>query len=54
MHADDTDLFAKNKLDLKRIIENFVEVCRRRGMKVNVNKSKAMVVGIIFITECEA
>ena len=29
--------------DLKMMVERFVEVCRRRGLKVNANKSKVMV-----------
>ena len=32
--------------DLKAVVECFVEVCRRRGGKVNADKSKVMVVNI--------
>jgi len=44
MYEDDAALFARGELDLKRIVESFVEVCRRRLMGVNVNKSKVVIV----------
>ena len=31
--------------DLKVMVERFVDVCRRRGLKVNVDKNKVMVLG---------
>ena len=39
--------------DLKMMVERFVEVCRRRGLKVNANKSKVMVLGGEERLECE-
>ena len=31
--------------DLKMMVDHFVEVCRRRGLKVNADKSKVIVLG---------
>ena len=35
------------------IVEHFVEVCRRRGLKVNSDKSNVMVLGGEEGLECE-
>ena len=42
LFADDTVLFADSKKKLERLVEEFVGVCRRMKLKVNVAKSKAM------------
>ena len=43
--ADGLDLCGKLEEDLKVIVQRFDEVCRRRGLKVNANKSEVMVLG---------
>ena len=43
--ADDLILCGESKEDLKVMVGHFVEVCRRRGLKVNAIKSKGMVLG---------
>ena len=39
--------------DLRTIVGQFVEVCRRKGLKVNVGKSKVMVMSGEERLECE-
>ncbi len=41
--ADDTVLIAENESDLKNLVSVFDTVCKRRKLKVNVNKSKVIV-----------
>ena len=43
MYADDLVLRGKVEEDLKVKVGCFVEVCRRRGLKVNGDVSKTMV-----------
>ena len=43
LHADDLGLCRKPQEDLKVIVGRFVEVSRRRGLKVNTDKSEVMV-----------
>ena len=42
-YADDLVLCAESGEDLRAIVGRFVEVCRRRGLKLNAGKSKVMV-----------
>ena len=42
-HADDLVLYGESEKDLRAMVGRFVEVCRRRGLKVNAGKSKVMV-----------
>ena len=42
MYAD-LDLCGESEEDLRAIVERFVEVCSRRGLKVNAGKNKVMV-----------
>ena len=44
-YADDFALYGGSDEDLKVMMGHFVEVCRRRGQKVNAGKSKAMMLG---------
>ena len=44
-YADDLVLCGESKETLREMVERFVEVCRRRGLKVNAVKSKVMAVG---------
>ena len=43
LFADDTALIAENERDLQKLVNMFDSVCKRRRLKVNVNKSKVMV-----------
>ena len=41
--ADDLVLCSESDEDLRAIVRRFVELCRRKGLKVNAGKSKVMV-----------
>ena len=43
LHADDFVLCGESEEDLRVIVGQFAEVCRRRGLNVNAGKSKVMV-----------
>ena len=43
LFADDTVLFAESEEELQRVVNEFYEVCKRRKLKVNCDKSKVMV-----------
>ncbi len=43
LFADDTVLIAEIESDLQNLVNAFDSVCKRRKLKVNVNKSKVMV-----------
>ena len=51
--ADDLVLCGESEEDLKAMLGHFVEVCMRRGLKANVNKSKVMMLGGENGLECE-
>ena len=53
LYVDDLILCGKSEQDLEVMVEHFVEVCRKRGLKVNANKSKVMVLGREERLECE-
>ena len=53
LYADDLVLCGESEEDLRVIVGRFVEVCRRRGLKVNVGKSKVMVLNREEGLECE-
>ena len=53
MYADDFVLYGEVKEDMNVMLGYFVEVCRRRGLEVNADKSKAMVLGRKEGLECE-
>ena len=44
LYADDWVLCGELEEDLRVMVGRFVEVCKRRGLKVNVGKSKMMVI----------
>ena len=46
LHAEYLVLYGESEEDLKMLVVRFVEVCRRRGLKVNAGKSKAMMLGV--------
>ena len=43
LYPDDLVLCGELEEDLKEMVGYYVEVCKRRGLKVNADKSKAMV-----------
>ncbi len=43
LFADDTVFIAENESDLQNMVSVFDSVCKRRQLKVNVNKSEVMV-----------
>ncbi len=43
LFADDTVFIAENESDLQNLVSVFDSVCKRRKLKVNVNKSTVMV-----------
>src|SRR5678815_1343878 len=46
LYADDLVLCGECEESLRGLIERFGRVCKRRGLKVNINKSKVMVVSV--------
>ena len=53
LNADDLGLCGGLEKDLRAMVGRFVEVCKRRGLKVNAGKSKVMVLGGEEGLECE-
>ena len=43
LYADDLVLCGESEEDLRVMVGQFAEVCRRRGLKVNAGKNKVMV-----------
>ena len=43
LYADDLVLCDKSEENLRVMVGQFAEICRRRGLKVNAGKSKVMV-----------
>ena len=43
--VDDLILCGESEEDLKVMVGRFVEVCRRKGLKINADKRKVMVLG---------
>ncbi len=43
LFVDDTGFIAENESDLQNLVSVFDNVCKKRKLKVNVNKSKVMV-----------
>ena len=41
-YADDLVLCGESEEDLRAMVGCFIEVCRRRGLKVNAGKSNVM------------
>ena len=42
LYGDDLVLCGESEEDLRAIVGHFIEMCRRRGLKVNSDKSKVM------------
>ena len=53
LYADDLVLCGELEEDLRTMVGQFVEVCRRRGLKLNAVKSKVMVLNGEERLECE-
>ena len=53
LYADDLVLRGESEEDLRGMVGQFVEVCRRRELKVNAGKSKVMVMNGEEGLECE-
>ena len=53
LYADDLVLCGDLEEDLRAIVGRFIEVCRRRGLKVNEGKSKVMLLGREKELKCE-
>ena len=45
LYEDDLGLCSESEEGLRAVGGSFVEECRRRGLKVNVGKSKVIVLG---------
>ena len=52
LYADDLVLCGESEESLSRLVEGFGRVCKRRGLKINVDKSKMMVVSGVN-TQCQ-
>ena len=53
LYADNLVICGESKEDLRAMVEQFAEVCRRRGLKVNAGKSKVMVLNREEGLECK-
>ena len=53
LYADDLVLCGVSKEDLRAMVGRFIEVCRRRSVKVNAGKSKVIVLDGEEELECE-
>ena len=53
LYADDLVLCVQLKEDLREMVGGFVEVCKRRGLKVNAGKIKVMVLNGEEGLECD-
>ena len=53
LYADDLVLCGESEEELREMVGRFAEVCRRKGLKFNVGKSKVMVLNEEKGLECE-
>ena len=53
LYADNLVLCGELEEDLRAMVGQFVEVCRRKGLKVNAGKSKAIVMNGEEGLKCE-
>ena len=53
LYADDLVLCGERREDLRVMVGRFAEVCKRRGLKANADKSKVMVLNGEEELECE-
>ena len=52
-YADDLVLCGESEEDLREMVGRFVEVCRRKGIKVNAGKSNVMILNGEEGLECQ-
>ena len=53
LYTDNMVLCGELEEDLRVMVERFIKVCRRRGLKVNAGKSKEILLGGEEGLECE-
>ena len=53
LYADDIVLCGETEEDLRAMVGWFIEVCKRRGLKVNAGRNKVMVMNGEERLECE-
>ena len=53
LHADDLVLYGESEEYLRVMVRRFATECRKRGLKVNANKNKVMMLGGEKRLECE-
>ena len=53
LYADNLFFCGESEEDLRAIVGRFIDVCRRRGLIVNADKSKVMLLGGGERLECE-
>ena len=53
LYAYDLAVCGESEEDLRVMVEQFVEVCRRRGLKINAGNSKVMVLNGEKGLECK-
>ena len=53
LYVDDLVLCGESEEDLRAMVGQFAEVCKKRGLKVNATKSKVMVLNRLEGLECE-
>ena len=53
LHADDLVLCGRLEDDLRAVVRCFVEVCKRRVLKVNADMSKVMLLFGEEVLECK-
>ena len=53
LHTDDLILCGETEEDLRAMVGRFVEMCRRRSLKVNVGKRRMMILNGEEGLECE-
>ena len=53
LYADDVVFVAESERELRELIDKFNRVCKRRGLKVNADKSKVMIMGGTEDDKCE-
>ena len=57
LYADDLVLCGESEEELRVMVGWFVEVCRKRGLKVNAGKSKVIVLkreeGLVYVVHID-
>ena len=53
LYADDLVLCCESEEDLSAMVGRYIQVCSRRGLKVNARNCKVMLLGGVEGLECE-